>query len=178
MEQSILSLSPLPSNHRIVLQDESNDKLAIFLKRRIPVRSLLNPWLLGAAIAFVLGVAALLMYQYEPDFMLLSVPFWIISFILLALFVNQLFERQWVYFTRSQVTICKERFFASQKLLLQRNSNYDISLLADRKSEAENALSEKRVPVIFFRLEAFSFFEHASIDEKYWIIKALRDFQR
>lgn len=168
-------LPPLPNEHCILLFDKSEDQINISLKRRIPFVSLLKPWLLGAIVGFVLGLIALLMYQYESDFAVLSVPFWIISLILLTVFLNHFFEKQEVKFTLNQVLICKKRPFSSPKLLLHKNDNYDVSLLADKKGEE---VLDQKVPVIFFRLEAFSFFEYATLEEKKWIVNVLEIFKK
>lgn len=168
------SLPPLPSQHSLLLQEKNEQTLVITLKRSIPIVSVLRPWLLGAFVSFLLGFAALLMYQYESDFAVLSAPFWIISVALLVVFVNQLFERQQLILTNTSAIVYKKRWIASPKLLLQRKDNYDVSLLSDK--EAKN--KEQRVPVVFFRFEAFSFFEYASIEEKDWVVMVLHDFRQ
>lgn len=174
MAYTILTLPPLPSNHCLLLT-EKEEQVQIFLKRKIPFMSLFKPWLLGAIIGSLLGVGALLMYQYESDFAVLSVPFWIISLALFIVYINQLTEKQVLTFTQNQVQIHKKRWIASSKLNLSRQDNYDISLLADKK-EVEDI--NQHVPVVFFRMEAFSLFEYASLEEKKWIVAVLQDFRQ
>jgi len=180
MAYNILSLPPLPHNHRLLLTEQAEKNFRIVLQRKVPFRSLFKPWLLGAIIGFILGVIALILYQYESDFAVLSVPFWIISLALFAVFMNQLTEQQQLIFSTKQVEIHKKRWISSAKILLQSHDNFDVSLLADKK-EGEKQAEENtnhRVPVAFFRMEAFSFFEYASIEEKKWIIAVLQDFKQ
>ncbi|OJJ22481.1 hypothetical protein BKI52_07310 [marine bacterium AO1-C] len=177
MAYTILSLPPLPQNHRLSLTEQAEDNFEVVLQRKIPFKSLLKPWLLGAIIGFLLGVIALTMYQYESDFAVLSVPFWIISVALFAVFINQLTEQQVLIFSKKQVWIHKKRWIASAKIHLQSQDNFDVSLLADRKGNDE-VNTDDRVPVIFYRMEAFSFFEYANIEEKKWAVVALQNFKQ
>ncbi|HAS40787.1 MAG TPA: hypothetical protein DCS93_09925 [Microscillaceae bacterium] len=179
MADTILSLPPLPQNHRLLLTEQAEKNFQVVLQRKVPFKSLFKPWLLGAIIGFVLGLVALIIYQYESDFAVLSVPFWIISLALFAVFINQLTEQQQLIFSEKQVEIHKKRWMASVKILLQSQDNFDVSLLADKKEKKEKDEGTKvLVPVVFFRMEAFSFFEYASIEEKKWIIEVLQDFKQ
>ncbi len=178
MAYTILSLPPLPQSHRILLTEQTKDNFQVVLQRKVPFRSLFKPWLLGAIIGFLLGIIALTMYHYEADFAVLSVPFWIISVALFAVFINQLTEQQQLIFSDKQVVICKQRWIASAKMRLQPEDTFDVSLLADKKENGKDENSGERVPVVFFRMEAFSFFEYASIEEKKWIVTVLQGFKQ
>lgn len=169
-----LDLPNPPSKSKIKLTPEGSGRYTILIPREgLSAKGFFTLFFIGLWMVMIL-IWSILLIQFGWVYLLISLPFWALSFVAIFLSGRTVFSSQMLEINKNELLLFKTVSDKTSHASFDIPRIESISLVQGTFRTLQGITRRGIYPAIIYKGEAFGFGERCSADEKRWLVELLQ----